>query len=290
MIQRNFGTSTERVSVLGFGGVIVTNTSPDTAARYTSEAFDRGITYFDVAPFYGNAQERLGPALRPYRDRCFLACKTRERTAEGARRELENSLRLLQTDHFDLYQLHSLQSVDEDVGVACGPGGALETIVQAREEGKIRHIGFSAHTEEAAHVAMDLFDFDSILFPFNYFSWTHGGFGPSVYEQAREKGMALLGLKAVAHRPWSKKEFKSFFRPWPKCWYKPLEDPKLMEIALRFSLNLGLTAAIPPGHWDLFKMCLDIVERSELQPPVAEELALLDEFAADDLPLFRTVA
>lgn len=282
--------TSDSISILGFGGVVVTNTSPETASRYVSEAFDRGITYFDVAPFYGNAQERLGPALKPYRDRCFLACKTRERTADGARRELEESLRLLQTDHFDLYQLHSLQKVDEDVAVACGPGGALETILKAREEGKIRYIGFSAHTEEAAHAAMDSFDFDSILFPFNYFSWTHGGFGPSVRDQAREKGMTLLGLKAVAHRPWTKEEFKGFFRPWPKCWYKPLEDPQLMEIALRFSLNLGLSAAVPPGHWDLFAACLDIAERSALGPPSAEELSILDAFAKDDLPLFRSAA
>lgn len=290
MQQRSFGSANDVLSVLGFGGVIVTNTPPQTAARYVSEAFDRGVTYYDVSPFYGNAQERLGPALKPYRDRCFLACKTRERTAEGARRELEESLRLLQTDHFDLYQLHSLQKVDEDVDAACGAGGALEAILEARDEGKIRHIGFSAHTEEAAHAAMDRFEFDSILFPFNYFSWTHGRFGPSVRDRAREKGLALLGLKAVAHRPWTKEEFKSFFRAWPKCWYKPLENPQLMAIALRFTLSLDLTAAIPPGHWDLFEACLNIVERSELNTPDSDELGLLDAFAKDDLPLFRTAA
>ena len=287
MHYNKFANTEDTLSILGFGGVIVTNTPAKTAARYVSEAFDRGITYFDVAPFYGNAQQMLGPALRPYRERCFLACKTRERTAEGARRELEESLRLLNTDHFDLYQLHSLQKVEEDVNIACGPGGALETIVKARNEGKIRHIGFSAHTEEAAHAAMDRFDFDSVLFPCNYFSWTHGKFGPSVLERAREKNMARLGLKAIAHRPWTKEEFKSFFRPWHKCWYKPLEDPTLMETALRFALDQGLTAAIPPGHWDLFEMCLGIAERGELGPPSAEALEQLGAFAKEDSPLFR---
>lgn len=287
MEYRDFSKTGDSVSILGFGGVIVTNTFPETAARYVSEAFDRGINYFDVAPFYGNAQEKLGPALKPYRDRCFLACKTRERTAAGARRELEDSLRLLRTDHFDLYQLHSLQKVEEDVNVACGPGGAVEEILKARSEGKIRHIGFSAHTEEAAHAAMDQFAFDSILFPFNYFSFTKGKFGPSVLERAKSKGMAILGLKAIALRPWTRDEAKGFFRPWPKCWYKPLDDPALAEIALRYALNLGLTAAIPPGHWDLFTMCLDIVERGAIGPVSAEELKRLDAFAGEENPLFR---
>ena len=154
LIERHqFGTTSDTISVLGFGGVIVTNVFPETASRYVSEAVEAGVNYFDVGPFYGNAQELLGPALAPYREDCFLACKTRERTAEGAQAEMEESLRLLKTDHFDLYQLHSLQSVEDDVNAVFAPGGAMETIVRARDEGKIRYIGFSAHTEEAALAA-----------------------------------------------------------------------------------------------------------------------------------------
>lgn len=285
--QRNFGNKPDKISVLGFGGVIVTNTSPETASNYVAEAIDHGINYFDVSPFYGNAQERLGPALAPHRDGCFLACKTRERTAEGAQRELEDSLRKLETDHFDLYQLHSLQSVTDDVDVALGPGGALETFVRAREEGKIRYIGFSAHTEEAALAAMDRFDFDSVLFPVNYFSWTSGEFGPGVVERAREKNMAVLALKSLALRRWEKEEFKAFFRSWPKCWYKPLDEEQHIELALRFTLSRDVDAAIPPGHWDLFKRCIDVV-RGRPESFFAEEgdFALLTALAEDSAPLF----
>jgi len=287
--RRNYGRSEDRISVLGFGGVIVTNTFAKTAANYVAEAVDRGINYFDVAPMYGNAQSMLGPALAPYRDRCFLACKTRERRAEGAERELEESLRLLQTDRVDLYQLHSLQCVDDDVKVALGPGGALETFVKAREAGKIRYIGFSAHTEEAAHTAMDAFEFDSILFPCNYFTWNKGEFGPSVVERARDKGMGLLGLKSLAYRRWTKEEFKDFFRPWHKCWYKPLEDRALIELALRFTLGLPVNAAIPPGHWDLFKICLEIAESGDIQPVSENDLAPLAKLAEESRPLFEAV-
>ena len=105
------------------------------ADQYVGEAIDRGINYFDVAPSYGNAEQMLGPALAPYRDGVFLACKTGRRDAAGAQEELENSLRLMQTDHFDLYQLHAITS-DEDVQQAFGPGGAMETFLKARDAGQ----------------------------------------------------------------------------------------------------------------------------------------------------------
>ena len=285
--RRQFGSTDDTISPIGFGGVIITNTYPDVAARYVSEAVDRGVNYFDVSPFYGNAQERLGPALAPYRDDCFLACKTRERTAEGAQQDLEESLRLLQTDRFDLYQMHSLQSVEKDVNIALGDGGAIETFVKAREQGKIRHLGFSAHTEEAALAAMDRFDFDSVLFPVNYFMWTNDGFGQTVIERAREKGMAVLALKSLAYRRWTKEEFKSFFREWPKCWYKPLDQREDIEAALSFTLSRPVDAAIPPGHWDLFRICLELAESGafrEGSDPTSDPLA---EIAAETTPLFE---
>ena len=288
--RRVLGRTGKSVSVLGFGGVIVTNTPQDVANAYVSEAFDRGINYFDVSPFYGNAQERLGPALKPYRDRCFLACKSRERTAAGLEADLHESLRLLQTDHVDLYQLHSLSDVENDVEAAFADGGAMEAVLRARDAGKIRHIGFSAHSEEAAHAAMDRFDFETVMFPLNYFAWTHGSFGRSVHERAREKGMGIISLKAIAERRWDKEEWKAFFRPWTKCWYRPLDDPDLASFALRFALNLPAHAAIPPGHWHLFKMCLEIVESGEIGLLDESERARLDAHFEGSRPLFPVSA
>jgi len=287
--HRTFGSTGEQLSVLGFGGVLVTNTPTRLATEYVAEAFDRGINYFDVAPLYGNAQERLGPALAPYRKQCFLACKSRKRTAEGLTSDLDESLRLLRTDRIDLYQLHALQDMTKDVEVAFAPGGAMEAVVRARKEGKVRYIGFSAHTEEAAHAAMDRFAFDSVLFPFNYFTWTFGNFGPGVLRRAREKGMAALALKSLAHRRWTDEEQRQLFRPWPKCWYRPLEEKTRIELALRFTLGLGVDAAVPPGHWELFRTCLEIAELGPLHPVCAEELEPLRLLAKVGSPLFGAV-
>ena len=125
--RRQYGRTEERLSVIGFGGMVVQNVTAKEASAYVAEAVDRGVNYVDVAPFYGNAQERLGPALEPYRRQCFLACKTLERDAAGAAAELDESLRLLRTDHFDLYQLHALIDLEE-VEQAFGPGGAVEVL------------------------------------------------------------------------------------------------------------------------------------------------------------------
>ena len=215
-----------------------------------AEAVDRGVNYFDVAPFYGNAQQRLGPALKPYRQKCFLACKTLERDAAGAAKELKQSLKLLKTDHFDLYQLHALSDVEE-VEQAFGPGGAMETILKAKQDGKIRYIGFSAHSEEAAHAAMDRFDFDSILFPLSFPIWIKAKFGPSVYKRAKKAGMGILALKAMAQQQWPKGEAAL-----EQDFYEPFDEIDQAALGLRFTLHLPVTAMFPPGHWELFKMAL----------------------------------
>ena len=203
--RQRYGRTKEKLSIIGFGGMVVKDVSPKEAANFVAEAVDRGVNYFDVAPFYGNAQQRLGPALKPYRHKSFLACKTLERDAAGAAKELSESLRLLQTDHFDLYQLHALTDLEE-VDQAFGPGGAMEIILKAKEDGKVRYIGFSAHSEEAAHAALDRFDFDSILFPLSFPTWFGANFGPSVYKRAKKTGMSIIGLKAMAHQQWPKGE------------------------------------------------------------------------------------
>src|ERR1700742_5356562 len=105
--RRPLGKTGEHLSIIGFGGIVVMDEDPTQASNIVAEAVDRGVNYFDVAPSYGDAQERLGPALAPYRKNCFLACKTEGRKRDDSRAQLENSLKLLKTDHVDLYQFHA---------------------------------------------------------------------------------------------------------------------------------------------------------------------------------------
>mgnify|MGYP001134072722 CR=1 FL=1 len=170
MEKRLLGKTGEMLSIVGFGGIVVRDETPESASRLVAQAIERGVNYFDVAPSYGNAEERLGPALELYRKSVFLACKTEKRTKDEAASALRQSLQHLRTDHFDLLEFQGVNTVAE-VDQIFGPGGAIEAFSEAREQGLVRYIGFSAHTEEAALAMLNRFEFDSILFPFNWVCW-----------------------------------------------------------------------------------------------------------------------
>ena len=278
--RRSLGRTGEKLSIIGLGGLVLADETPEAANQIVREAVDHGINYFDVAPSYGNAQDRLGPALKPYRNGVFLACKTLKRDKPGAEAELHESLRKLETDHFDLYQLHAL-SKTEDVTQALGPNGALEAFVQAKKEGKIRFLGFSAHSAEAALLAIKQFDFDTVLFPVNFVCFLKAGFGPQVIAAAKGKKIGILALKALARQPWQDEKQK---KDWPKCWYQPILDPQEAGLSLRFTLSQPVTAAVPPGDVRLFKRALELAHGfMPLQP---EEETKIRRLAANLNPLF----
>ena len=266
MQKRVLGRTGKRLSVIGFGGIVVTDVSPADAAEYVARAIDRGINYFDVAPSYGNAEQRLGPALEAYRDQVFLACKTLQRSAKDVDAELNRSLERLQTDHFDLYQFHGVSSLEEADQVLA-PGGALEAFIAAKERGLIHHIGFSAHSEDAALRLLDAFPFDSVLLPINLFCWRDGAFGPRVCEKAVEKGTGILAIKALARRPWQEGERKK----WPKCWYSPIDSAPEARAALSFTLSQPVTAAISPSHVELLWLACDAADVLRGSPSVLPE-------------------
>lgn len=283
MERRPFGNTGSELSIVGLGGVVLVDMTQPQADSIVGEAIDRGVNYFDVAPSYGKDQEtekRLGPALRSHRDGVFLACKTGCRDREGAATELRRSLEHLQTDHVDLYQLHAI-TTREEVEKALGKGGAMEAILEAQRDGRIRHIGFSAHSVEAAFLALDEFPFASALFPINFVNFYEGGFGPQIMARAEEKGAARLALKAMARTNWK----EGADRPYPHCWYEPLADPRLAELALRFTLSQPITAAIPPGDPRLFRMAMDIVD--QFRPITTEETEELRTYARGLQPIFK---
>lgn len=278
--RRELGKTGEKLSVIGFGGIMLNDNTQEYANELVSKAFNAGITYYDVAPSYGNAQSKLGPALKTYRKDCFLACKTLERDAAGAEKQLHESFSLLNTDYFDLYQLHALSSVDE-VEKIFGPGGAMELFIRARQQGKVKHLGFSAHSVEAALLAMKNFDFDSILFPINFNCWRNGDFGPQVYEMARSKGMGILALKAMAHTLLKEGEKKLY----KNVWYRPVLDDELIKLALRYTLSMEVTAAIPPGDAEFFWKAVEVA--GDLKPISMEEVERLNKLSSGNPPLFK---
>lgn len=283
MQHRQLGKTGLDVSIIAFGGIVVMDATPDEAQRSVAEAVARGVNYFDVAPSYGDAEIKLGPALEPYRNKVHLACKTGKRDKAGAAAELRQSLQNLRTDHFDVYQLHALSKM-EDLEQAAGPGGALEAFVEARDAGLVRYLGFSAHSSEVALEAMRRFDFDTVLFPINYVLYHEANFGPAVLKAAQERNMGRLALKAMARTNWAEGEARTA----KKCWYKPLTDRREAELALRFTLSEPLSIAIPPGEANLFRLALDIADN--FQPLTDAERDELASMAQGNAPIFQLAA
>ena len=280
--KRRLGKTGIDLSIIALGGVAVMNESQEAANNLVAEAFDRGINYYDVAPSYGNAQDRLGPALEPYRKRCFLACKTQERSRDGSRKELENSLKVLRTDHVDLYQFHALTKMS-DLDQVLAPGGAMETFEAARKEGKLRFVGFSAHSVETALAALDRYSFDSVLFPINFVLFSQANFGPQVLEKAQKKGMGILALKSMAKTTWTESEKGTHAHA--KCWYHPAGFPDEAALGLRWTLSHPITAAVPPGDESYFRLAMDVAQTYRPVTP-SEEKALMAG-ATNAEPLFH---
>ena len=257
MIYHSFGKTGFEISAVAYGGIVSMEDGQDASDRYVSWAVDQGVNYFDVAPSYGDAQEKLGNSLRPYRNRVRLACKTAERLRVNAEREMQESLKMLHTDHFDVYQLHAISSED-DVQTAFGPGGVMELVRQMKQEGITANVGITAHNEDAALKCLELYDFDTVLFPINWFMHMEHGMGERLIHTAKEKGMGVLAMKAFIERKWDSPEEKKQSR-FLKSWCKPIdpEDGAFGVAAMKYALSLGVDTLIPPGNIASFAFAVE---------------------------------
>ncbi len=274
--RRPLGKTGVKLSVVGFPGLALADPDQEKCTAGVKDAFDRGVNYFDVAPAYGQGrcEVKLGIALQGIdRSKYFLSCKTKKRDAAGCRKELENSLRALKTDHLDLYQLHHLVRTSE-AEQALGPDGAMTAILKAKEEGKIRFVGYSAHTTKSALAVMKGFRFDTVMFPINFVEFYNRGFGKEVLALAAEQGAGVLAIKPLSWGAWPKDAKRS--REW---WYRTVEEPRDIELAMRFTLSQQPVAAgIPPSFLDLLDRTIEAAKK--YAPLDATAVRQLEEMAA----------
>lgn len=275
MERKKLGKTGYEISRVIYGAIVSTDETQQDSDRFVAEAVDLGVNYFDVAPSYGNAQERLGPSLAPYRKRVYLACKTLERRKDAARKELEQSLKDLKTDWLDNYQLHSV-TTREDVETAFGPGGAMELLRDMKEQGVIRKVGITAHSEQAALACLRLYPFDTVVFPINWMLHMGQGIGESLKAAAEKDGFGLLSIKSIIQRAW-KDDGERSASPWPKSWCRPIDekDSAFRLAAMRYALSLGAAALIPPGNWECFRFMAEHIDEAARRPLDGDDLALL---------------
>lgn len=278
METRRFGRTGHRSTVAIFGAVAVADADQKTADAALDLLLQAGVNHIDVAPSYGEAESRLGPWMRRERRQFFLGCKTLERTKEGAQAELQRSLKRLQTDHLDLYQLHAVTSMAE-LDAATRSGGALEALLAAQHSGLARHLGITSHGNEAPTVlaeALNRFDFDSVLFPVNFILFADSAYrdkAESLLRLCRRKDVGVMTIKAVAKRPWADP------KPDQNPWYEPFSDPQEIARCIRFVLSQDVTGICTTGDLSLLKAslnaCADFVPMSP-----QEQASLLSEAAS----------
>jgi aryl-alcohol dehydrogenase-like predicted oxidoreductase len=284
MPRRVLGRTGFKVSVTAFAGLALSQYGQEEGTAGVHRAFNQGLNFYDVAPAYGkdgDCEIKLGVALQGLkRSDYILACKTKARDRDGCRTELERSLTRLKTDYFDLYQLHHLVK-PEDVKRALGPGGAMETILKAKAEGKIRGIGFSAHTTKAALEALRGFNFDTVMFPINFAEYYARGFGKDVLALAKEKGAAVFSIKTLNAGAWAAGAERT--RKW---WYRPLEQQDEINLAYRWTLSLpGVVAGFPPSFLDLQDKA--IAAGLAYRPATEADAQKLQEMAKDTGSIFK---
>ena len=283
MQTRRFGRTGHMSTIVIFGAFAVGLLSQEEADAVMELVLVRGINHIDVAPSYADAELRLGPWLETHRDRFFLGCKTQLRDKEEAREELHRSLERLRVDRFDLFQLHAVATM-EDLEECFAPGGSLEAIVEARDEGLTQYLGITSHGLEAPAVlieALNRFDFDSLLFTLNFQMWADEDYRRDVsrlMQIADERDVGTMVIKTWARGPWGEKEHRYH------TWYEPFDDAEMIEQALRFNLSQPVTGVISAGDARLLPMILDAAER--FQPMDDAEQAALLAKAGEYEPLF----
>lgn len=274
---RPLGKTGHRSSLLCFGGYMLSQLTQDEADWAVGYALDHGVNHFDVAPSYGEAELRLGPALEHHRDKVFLACKTEKRTHKEAEAELHESLRRLRTDHVDLYQFHGLDSPD-DLDAVTGAGGAWELFQVAKQKGLVRFLGITGHRPATQLEALRRMPLDTVMCPVNFIEWQHTHAAGPLLEYAAQHQLGAIAIKAISAGQWPQEKHDY------STWYRPFDDPEHIAKALRFTLSQPVTTAAAAGDAKLMKMLIAAAE--SFTPLLAEEQKELLASAGQHKPLF----
>jgi aryl-alcohol dehydrogenase-like predicted oxidoreductase len=257
-----------------FGAAALGNVTQAEADRTLDLLLEYGVNHIDTAASYGESELRIGPWMSRYRQQFFLATKTGKRTYAEAKEEFHRSLERLRVDSVDLIQVHHLVDPQE-WKVALGPGGALEALIEAREQGLTRYIGVTGHEVAIAamhQLSLNRFDFDSVLLPCNYLLMQNpvyaAGF-EAVVKICQARNVAVQTIKGITRRRWGDRP------PTRNTWYEPLEEQADVDLAVHWLLGRPGLFLNTVGDIHVLPQVLNAASRFEKQPSEAEMQALV---------------
>lgn len=278
-----FGRTGHDSTRIIFGAAALGDVTQDEADATLELVRSHGINHLDTAASYGESELRMASFLAEHRDDYFLATKTGTRTRDEAYAEINLSLERLGTDHVDLIQLHNLVD-EEEWQTAFAPGGVLEAVVRAREEGLVRHIGVTGHgvTVAAQHLrSLAEYDFDSVLLPYNFPMSQNAAYladFEALSAACAERGVAVQTIKAITRAPWGDREQTA------ATWYEPLRDQGAIDTAVAWVLGRDGVFLNTVGDIHVLPMVLDAAERFAGRPSEEDMRALESAFGLE--PLF----
>jgi len=256
METRRFGRTGHISTIAIFGAAAFWEISQADADKVMEQVIEAGINHIDIAPSYGQAEQRVGPWMPRERQRFFLGCKTTERTKQGAWDEMQRSLKLLQTETFDLYQCHAINAMEELDAITM-KGGALEAFVEARQRGLIQFIGITGHGVNAPQIyleALRRFDFDSVLFPLNFVQFANPEFRKSAEEliaTCKAKDVGTMIIKTITKAPWGERQHTA------NTWYEPFDQMDEIQRAINFGLSYEVTGLCTAGDTRILPLVLE---------------------------------
>ena len=278
-----FGRTGHESTRLIFGAAAIGNVSQEEADQTMELIRRHGINHIDTAASYGDAELRLGPWMELYRDEFFLATKTGERTRAEAYNQIQTSLERLRTDRIDLIQLHNLVAEDE-WRTAFSAGGAVEGVIEAKEDGLVRFIGVTGHgvTVAAQHLrSLQEYPFDSVLLPYNFAMSRNMRYMADFEALAAlcaERGVAVQTIKAITRGQWGDRN------PTANTWYEPLTDQQPIDIAVSWVLGRNEVFLNTVGDIHILPQVIDAAERHEQRPSDEQMMDLETAFGLT--PLF----
>ena len=264
-----FGRTGHQSTRTIFGAAALGSVTQAEADRVLELLLETGINHIDTAASYGDSELRVGPWMAQHRNDFFLATKTGERTYAAARDELHRSLERLQVDHVDLIQLHYLVAPDE-WEVALGPGGALEALVEAREQGLVRYIGVTGHdwTVAAMHLkSLERFDFDTVLLPYSYIvlqNLQYAADFEKLLQVCQAHNVAVQTIKAISRRPWPENQAHTH-----NTWYEPMTEQGEIDLAVNWVLGRTGVFLNTAADIHVLPKVLDAAARFQARPAEA---------------------
>ena len=283
METRRFGRTGHMSTVAIFGAAAFWEISQEEADKVMEQVIEAGINHIDVAPGYKQAEIRIGPWMPRERGRFFLGCKTQERTREGAWKEMQESLKRLQTESFDLYQAHAITTMEELDAITM-KGGALEAFVQARQEGLTRFLGITGHGVNAPQIyleALRRFDFDTVLFPLNFVQMAnpeYRKYAEELIETCRAKDVGTMIIKFITKGPWGDKQHTA------TTWYEPFEDMETIQKGVNFALSYDVTGVCTAADVRILPLVLQACEN--FTPLSQDEIEAMIKSGEQYEPLF----